>query len=149
MPLFVRTPHAHVADRRAAGPVTVAGQLKRASRYGRFNAWLAVRITGAVGTMTCAYLFGAWAVYGLPVALQPGGIGLANWFAEEFLQLVLLSVIIVGQNIQAAASDKRSEQTYLDAEAILHGQEQAEAHAAAQDRLLERIAAKVGLEGDA
>jgi hypothetical protein len=34
--------------------------------------------------------------------------------------LVLLPIIIVGQNVQARAADKRSEQTYSDAEAILH-----------------------------
>jgi len=40
------------------------------------------------------------------------------WVAQTFLQLVLLPVIIVGQNVQARAADKRSQQTYADAEAI-------------------------------
>jgi hypothetical protein len=120
MSRFPYAPHPHLARRRQQGPVTVDAQLRRTGWYTRMNAWLAVKITSGVGTMTCAWLFAGWAVYGLPVALQPGGIGFANWFAEEFLQLVLLSVIIVGQNIQASAADKRSEMTFNDAEAILH-----------------------------
>ena len=37
-----------------------------------------------------------------------------------FLQLVLLSVIIVGQNVLAAVADKRAEATCNDADALLH-----------------------------
>ena len=40
--------------------------------------------------------------------------------SQTFLQLVLLSVIIVGQNVLAAAADKRSEATFNDADAVLH-----------------------------
>jgi hypothetical protein len=109
----------HRQARAEQGPVKVADQHRTTGWYTRGNAWLAVRITNMVGTMTCAWLFAAWAVYGLPVALRPGGIGFANWFAEEFLQLVLLSVIMVGQNVQATAADKRSEQTYNDVEMLL------------------------------
>ena len=38
----------------------------------RFNAWLAVKISRAVGTMYCAYIFCLIALYGLPAALKPG-----------------------------------------------------------------------------
>jgi hypothetical protein len=85
----------------------------------RFNSWLAVKITAGVGTMWCAYAFAAIAFIGLPVALKPGGEGIIAWIAQTFLQLVLLSIIIVGQNIAAASSDTRSENTFKDAEAIL------------------------------
>ena len=37
----------------------------------------------------------------------------------DFLQLVLLSVIMVGQNVQSVASDLRSQRTYEDAVEIL------------------------------
>lgn len=131
--LFHHQQHPHVAARREQGPVKVGGQLKRSNWYARGNAWLAVKITAMVGSMTCAWLFAAWAIAGLPTAMEPGGIGFFNWFAEELLQLVLLSVIIVGQNIQAAAADKRAEQTYLDAEAILHESSQIQAHLETQD----------------
>ena len=66
-----------------------------------------------------AYAFAAIAFIGLPVALKPGGKGIIAWIAQTFLQLVLLSIIIVGQNIAAASSDTRSENTFKDAEAIL------------------------------
>ena len=83
--------------------------------------------------MWCAYLFAVLALIGLPAALKPGGEGIIAWIAQTFLQLVLLSVIIVGQNLSAAASDKRSENTYKDAEAVLHEALQIQAHLVTQD----------------
>ena len=71
--------------------------------------------------MICAYLFGARAFVSLPSALNSGAlIIIVAWIAQTFFQLVLLPVIIVGQNVQARAADKRAELTYLDAEAVLH-----------------------------
>ena len=84
-----------------------------------FNAKFAVLITRLVGTMWCAYLFAGIALLGLGPALKPGGEGIIAWIAQTFLQLVLLSVIMVGQNVQSLASDERSERTYHDAEVIL------------------------------
>jgi hypothetical protein len=84
-----------------------------------FNAKFAVLITRLVGTMWCAYLFTIIALLGLSPALKPGGEGLIAWIAQTFLQLVLLSVIMVGQNVQSIASDKRAEGTYDDAVEIL------------------------------
>jgi cobalamin biosynthesis protein CobD/CbiB len=84
-----------------------------------FNAKFAVLITRLVGTMWCAYLFGLIALVGLAPALKPGGEGIVAWIAQTFLQLVLLSVIMVGQNVQSLASDARSANTYKDAEVIL------------------------------
>ena len=70
--------------------------------------------------MWTAYIFAAIAVISLPAALASGdNIIIVAWVAQTFLQLVLLPVIIVGQNVQAAAADKRAEATYLDAEAIM------------------------------
>jgi hypothetical protein len=63
------------------------------------------------------------------------------WIAQTFLQLVLLPVIIVGQNIQAAASDKRAEDTYRDADAVLHEAMQIQKHLEAQDAEIEKILA--------
>ncbi|MFZ2051110.1 MAG: hypothetical protein WB698_10095 [Solirubrobacteraceae bacterium] len=83
------------------------------------NAKIAVLITSLVGTMWCAYLFTAIALIGLPTALKPGGEGIVSWIAQTFLQLVLLSVIMVGQNVQSAAADARSVKTFNDAETIL------------------------------
>jgi hypothetical protein len=84
-----------------------------------FNAKFAVLITRLVGTMWCAYLFAVIALLGLGPALKPGGEGIVSWIAQTFLQLVLLSVIMVGQNVQSLAADARSANTFKDAEAIL------------------------------
>jgi hypothetical protein len=84
-----------------------------------FNAKFAVLITRLVGTMWCAYLFGVIALLGLGPALKPGGEGIIAWIAQTFLQLVLLSVIMVGQNVQSLASDARAANTFKDAETIL------------------------------
>jgi hypothetical protein len=84
-----------------------------------FNAKLAVLITGAVGTMACAYLFAVLAFLGLKPALSPGGEGVIAWIAQTFLQLVLLSIIMVGQRVQSAASDGRAEKQFKDTVAIL------------------------------
>ena len=84
-----------------------------------FNAKFAVLITRLVGTMWCAYLFALIALIGLGPALKPGGEGIIAWIAQTFLQLVLLSVIMVGQNVQSISSDARAERTFKDAESIL------------------------------
>lgn len=84
-----------------------------------FNAKFAVLVTRLVGTMWCAYLFTLIALLGLKPALAPGGEGLVAWIAQTFIQLVLLSIIMVGQNVQSIASDKRAENTYDDAVQIL------------------------------
>lgn len=84
-----------------------------------FNNWLAVKITNFVGTMWCAYAFTILALISLPDAWKAGTSQLISWIAQTFLQLVLLSIIMVGQKVAAAASDKQAEQTYEDAEALL------------------------------
>ncbi|MHB1508133.1 MAG: hypothetical protein ACYCST_15790 [Acidimicrobiales bacterium] len=126
-----------------APPPKVRDELDHSNKAARFNAWLAVRITNVVGSMWCAYVFTAVALLGLPTALRPGGEGIIAWIAQTFLQLVLLSVIIVGQNVQAASSDRRAENTYEDAEAILHEAAQIQQHLQAQDRVLSDLIAEM------
>ncbi len=88
-----------------------------------FNGWLAVKITDMVGTMWCAYIFALIALISLPAAIDSGTAAIISWIAQTFLQLVLLSVIMVGQKVAAEASDKQAAQTYKDAEAILKMQD--------------------------
>src|ERR1019366_1948521 len=95
-----------------------ADHLPTGNPAARFNAWLAVKITKTVGSMWCAYVFAGIALYGLPGALRPGGEGLISWVAQTFLQLVLLSIIIVGQDVQTQASDARAAKTFEDVEAL-------------------------------
>ena len=88
-------------------------------RENRFNTWLAIHITKVVGTMWCAYAFGVLALISLPAAIRGGTATLISWIAQTFLQLVLLSIIMVGQNIAARKSDRQLEQTYRDSEELL------------------------------
>ncbi|MHB8626621.1 MAG: tetratricopeptide repeat protein [Aggregatilineales bacterium] len=77
---------------------------------GRFNSRVAVLITKSVGSMWCAYLFAIIALVSLPAAISSHDpIIIVGWIAQTFLQLVLLPIIIVGQNVLAAASDARAE----------------------------------------
>ncbi|MBI3341765.1 hypothetical protein HY024_01445, partial [Candidatus Curtissbacteria bacterium] len=77
---------------------------------GHFNTRFAVKITTAVGSMWCAYAFTLLALISLPAAFKSGDpIIIVAWIAQTFLQLVLLPIIIVGQNVQAAASDARAQ----------------------------------------
>ncbi len=100
-----------------------------------FNAKFAVLITRGVGTMACAYLFALLALVSLPAVLtqagvlpksdvphfltKPGLILIVSWIAQTFLQLVLLSIILVGQRVQSAASDQRAVKEFSDTEAVL------------------------------
>jgi len=69
----------------------------------KINDAIAVGVTNFIGSMWCAYLFAALAIYGMRQGIAT--LGFINWFTEEFLQLVLLSVIMVGQNVQAAKTN--------------------------------------------
>jgi len=82
----------------------------------RFNLWLAERITAGVSTMWCAYLFAGIAVISLPKALQSGdSIVIVAWIAQTFLQLVLLSIIMVGQKVQSASVEQKIDETHTAA----------------------------------
>jgi len=110
---MAHVPHPQIAARKEQGVATIARELTG------FNGWLAVKITNSVGTMWCAYAFAILALISLPEAIKSGTAALIAWIAQTFLQLVLLSIIMVGQKVSAAASDKQANQTYKDAEALL------------------------------
>ncbi|HEV2924748.1 MAG TPA: hypothetical protein VGW98_11980 [Solirubrobacteraceae bacterium] len=122
----------HVADVVRFNP----RQIKKAvGEVEGFNAKFAVIITSGVGTMACAYLFALIALVSLPAILiqanvlknsdvpkfftKPGLILIVAWIAQTFLQLVLLSIILVGQRVQSAASDARALKEFEDTEVIL------------------------------
>ena len=107
------TPHERLAERAKAGPHTTKAEQTS------LNGKIAILITNSVGTMWCAYAFAILALISLPEAIKAGTAALIAWIAQTFLQLVLLSVIMVGQKVSAAASDKQALQTYKDAEALL------------------------------
>ena len=137
--IFTHVPHPHIARRKEHAPVRRRDMLPHEGVVQRFNAFLAVKITSAVGTMWCAYLFAVLALISLPEAERGGTATLIAWIAQTFLQLVLLSIIIVGQKVDGAAADKRALDTYNDAEAVLHEALQIQEHLAAQDKVLSAL----------
>ena len=112
MPHMPHIPHPHLERRQEAFR-------KAKEEAAGFNSKLAVHITNIVGTMWCAYAFAALALISLPAAISAGTATFIAWFAQTFLQLVLLSIIMVGQKVAAEKSDKQLEQTFYDAEALL------------------------------
>lgn len=112
------TPHPRIEERAKYGPHTTIDE-----RTG-VNGRIAVMLTNMVSTMWCAYLFALIALIGLPSAIDGGTESLISWFVQTFLQLVLLSVILVGQKVAAKASDKQALQTYKDTEALLAMQDE-------------------------
>jgi uncharacterized membrane protein len=77
-----------------------------------FNKQFAIFITRIVGTMWCAYAFTLLALVSLPDAIHGGTATLVTWIAQTFLQLVLLSIIMVGQSVQSERSETRAEEDH-------------------------------------
>lgn len=141
MSLFTPIPHPHIAARKKRPPHTV----KEMHGLG-FNGRLAKFITEKVGTMWCAYLFAILALVALPSAIKGGALSMVQWVSQTFLQLVLLSIIMVGQQVIGAASDERSINTYNDAEAVLHEAQQIQDHLVVQDAALEALARELKVD---
>ena len=81
--------------------------------FSRFNQKLAGKITSAVSTMWAAYIFAAIALISLPAAIRSGdSLVIVAWVAQTFLQLVLLSIIMVGQAQSAAEVAKIINETH-------------------------------------
>jgi hypothetical protein len=72
---------------------------------------IALKITSAVGSMWCAIVFTIIALTSLPSVIiqsvQTHNIApTIQWLAQTFLQLVLLAIILKGQNIGAEQLDR-------------------------------------------
>lgn len=149
MSLHEHVPHPHLRHRAEHGPVKIADGRPSGNLMTRFNTRAAVVVTRAVGTMYCAYAFAVLAFYGLPAGLKSGPAGFVQWASSQFIQLVLLPIIIVGSAVLAEVSDRLAKRQFEDVEAILHAQDQVAQHLAAQDEkilaILERIDANTAL----
>jgi len=83
------------------------------SKVNDFNTKLAAKITSGVATMWCAYIFAAIALVSLPAAINSHNlITIVGWIAQTFLQLVLLSIIMVGQNVASASVEQKINETH-------------------------------------
>jgi hypothetical protein len=83
------------------------------SRIDTFNKFIAEKITAGVATMWCAYLFAIIALISLPNAIKSGDtLVIVSWIAQTFLQLVLLSIIMVGQSVSSAKLEQTIYETH-------------------------------------
>ena len=134
---FQHKAHPRIAERRKVGPPTMVAE------HVGLNGRVALVLTTVVGTMWCAYAFAGLALIVLPQAIGGGLLTLVQWVSQTFIQLVMLSVIMVGQNILGRASDKRAAMTYEDAAATFHEAEQIQAHLRVQDEAINVLLDKV------
>jgi hypothetical protein len=85
----------------------------------KFNYWIAVKITTGVGTMWCAYAFLLIDLIMLPPVIKAQSVMVwVTYIAQTVLQLVLLPIIMVGQNViqsqnEAKADTDHKTLTYL------------------------------------
>jgi hypothetical protein len=106
----------------------------------KFNTWIAEKITAGVATMWCAYLFAAIALISLPKAIASGdSIVIVSWIAQTFLQLVLLSIIMVGQQVQSASVEEKIDETHTASLAEFELAKEAQAYATLELKELKEI----------
>jgi uncharacterized membrane protein len=143
MSTYQHSPHPWIHQRHQSKPVAVDDQ-----RVG-FNGRLGAAITRAVGTMWAFYFaaafMGGWMLLASAHVIKFDPYPFAFLlFLGNIVQLLLMFVIMVGQQVLGAASDKRAVQTYQDAEAILHECLQLQEHLMAQDKVLSELIGKAG-----
>jgi len=146
-PSYQYTQHPHVENRKAKHPSKINADAA-AGVIGpnklTINQRIGLAITKSVGTMWAAYAFFALSLVSLPAALMTGDtVIIVAWVAQTFLQLVLLPIIIVGQNLQAAKTEARAIATYEDATAILEEAKEIQTHLADQDKALSHLIDKM------
>jgi hypothetical protein len=134
---FEHQAHPRIAERKKVGPPTTVAE------HVGVNGRIALVLTTVVGTMWCAYAFAILALVVLPQAIGGGLLPLVQWVSQTFIQLVMLSVIMVGQNVLGRAADKRAAMTYEDADATLHEAGQIQSHLQLQDDAINALLDKV------
>lgn len=82
-------------------------------KVNNFNERLAVKITNGVGTMWCAYAFFILDLLMLPPVIASQSILVwVTYLAQTVLQLVLLPIIIVGQNVIQSHNEAKADADY-------------------------------------
>src|SRR5215471_13557640 len=128
--------------------MSTASNLSRAPRLADehvgLNGRLAAAMTKAVGTMWVVYFTTAFVLVWMAVATW-GPLHRVDPYPFAFLlfmgnvvQLLLVFVILVGQQVLGRAADRRSARTYRDAETILTEVEKLHDHLKEQDVALTR-----------
>jgi hypothetical protein len=112
--------------------------------FARFNKKLAAKITAMVSTMWCAYIFALIALISLPGAIKSGDtIIIVSWIAQTFLQLVLLSIIMVGQSVQSESVEQKINETHTASLGEFELAKEARGIAAQELQELKQISAEV------
>ncbi|MFE0459488.1 DUF1003 domain-containing protein [Kitasatospora sp. NPDC058965] len=139
MSLLESSPHPWIERHRVQRPPQAVDQLTTLN--GRIAAWLTTRL----GSMWAFYLAAVTQL--LWIGLSALGVQRFDPYPFAFMsflstlaQLLFMIVIMVGQDVLGQAADRRSEQTLLDAEAILHECRRMKARLVAQDRVIESLA---------
>jgi uncharacterized membrane protein len=134
--LFHHEPHQHQ-------PRNVNALHEAEKAAAGFNTRLAVVLTQYTGTMWTAYIFTVLAIiglFGLLGWLNPFVFLLATWLSQQFLQLVLLPVIMVGQNVLGRKTELQADEQFNTTMSTYHDIEQIMQHLSAQDAELLRHA---------
>lgn len=140
---FDYEPHPHIEVRKKL-KVSNAKQILSEAGPRTLNQRLGLAITKRVGTMWAAYIFLALTLISLPAVIMKGDlVTIVAWVAQTFLQLVLLPIIIVGQNIQAGAAERRAVMTYEDAAAVLDEAVKIQKHLDHQDQSLAHLVSRL------
>ncbi len=140
---FDYKPHPHIAGRKKL-KVSNSEEILSEAGPRTVNQKLGLAITKRVGTMWAAYIFFGLTLISLPAVIMKGDLVLiVGWVAQTFLQLVLLPIIIVGQNIQAAAAERRAVMTYEDAAAVLDEAVKIQKHLDHQDQSLAHLVTRL------
>ena len=147
-PLFERTSHLYA-------PRNVNALHKAELAAAGFNTRFAVALTQRVGTMWTAYTFAVLAIIGLFAilgVLTPLAAALVAWVSQTFIQLVLLPIIMVGQNVLGRKSELQADEQFNTTQKSYHDIEQMMLHLCAQDaellrhaKLLEHLLEKSGI----
>jgi len=110
------------------------------------NAKIAIILTKVVGTMWCFWVFNGIALVSLPSAIKTGNLTIIiAWISSNWLQLILLPALMVGQNLQNEAADARAEKTFNDMEFVVSQVDTRTQGAMTQ--ILDRIDALAGAQG--
>jgi uncharacterized membrane protein len=119
------------------------------------NDRVAVWVAANVGTMICAYIFAAIGIASLVGVLTNNTLLalVSGSLSSYFLQLVLLPIIMVGQNVQSRHSELQADEAYKTTMSTYHDIEQIMQHLSAQDsellrhaRMLEHLLEKNGID---
>jgi hypothetical protein len=132
---------------------------KEGKFFTKFNTSLALRITNAVGSMWSAYLFALLSLMSLPAILvlvspslrhhfpswiiAASLITLIAWVSQNFLQLVLLPVIMVGQNVIQGQQEAKAETDHKTLTYLANLQEEQMTELKNQGDILEYLKKKI------